>query len=365
MPATAADESQIGSTVWGTEVSGMNSATEQPNRLWQGSKRICLASWDWSLHYGTIVAKATWVALCWLVARFIAMLPVIRAFAYRLVTPISRLVFLVTGLTWRVRIVSGQQHLLSADDEGTPLTAALLDGRHLPFIWWRALHEDWSPWRALIDKEWYRRWFRHLWDRYHVHYAKDASRQTSLLRLLDSAERELEPVSLSVDCQRRGHLDHLVTEVIGAAGATLIPVACSARPAWLFRQSPNHQLIPPPFATIHLAVGEPITFDPADPETSGQSLIDELVELQGYLDHLAHLRDPDGLRELDPEPPAEISDVLKVPDDLRQPTVEATATDEAATGPQDDAPPAAAEPPDAQGQDPAVDRSDQQQDGKG
>lgn len=232
-----------------------------------------------------------WLVGSWLLDHLIAMLPVIRGFLYWTVPHLARLAFLPSALTWRVRVHGGHDHLVEALDATEGHVALFADGRRLPFIW-RMTEARFDPCKDLISRRWYGEWLTHVMERLTLVLARTPQqRAQALARRLDKVVgRRPAGVPMSYDARQRGSTDPEVVAFARHAGCALLPVACAATPAWIFRRSPQRMMIPPPFATIHLVIGAPLRVGPdGDGVLLAERIAGEMQELQRYCDRIARL----------------------------------------------------------------------------
>jgi lysophospholipid acyltransferase (LPLAT)-like uncharacterized protein len=107
---------------------------------------------------------------------------------------------------------------------------------------------------------------------------------------------------LAIDGSRgpRGRAQGGIIALAQRTGGSLLPVAASARPAWIFRKAWDRTLLPLPFSRVEVVFGEPFTV-PArlrapEMEHWRSELEERMVALQERADALAGLVDDAPIR---------------------------------------------------------------------
>ena len=244
--------------------------------VWIWDRCVIIAAWlaDVTVYYGGILLGWLSLALSWLVARIVAMMPFVRRFIYWLTPYVVQTLFIPIAGSWRVRIVSGHHHLLTSQDERQGFITAVHHGRNLPGLW-PAVIGDHQPWQGL----WPRRWWRLVIGRIVGYLGRLGSRRAQRLSraLHDLRRRPQAGLLLPFDSGVYGHCGDEIIAMARTAGVPVLPMACAATPAHCFSKSWDRLMIPLPFATIQVAFGPPVDVG------SHHDAVDVAIELEDIM----------------------------------------------------------------------------------
>lgn len=163
------------------------------------------------------------------------------------------------GCTWRIR-VSGLRHLRAARAAGTPVIGAGLHARSLPMAYAfnrPALRPCVSLSSSSRDGQMMARVLRGMGMAV-VGGSSGSDGARGFIALVRHLRQHPEQIaSILVDGGRgpRGHCKAGVVQLAQRTGGLVLPVVLSASPALIAHRSWDRQVLPLPFARIHIAVG--------------------------------------------------------------------------------------------------------------
>ncbi len=217
--------------------------------------------------------------------------------------PLVLLLIRFLGISWRFRETHGE-HLRSALESERPVVGAFLHGRLFQILYYMSRPQR-GRWMAMCSKSLDGEAMTKVEKALGYEVVRGSSNVGGFEALVEMIRRVRKDPGLgsclAVDGSQgpRGIVQSGVISLAQRTGGSILPVASSAKPAFVFQRSWDRTALPLPFAKVHVVYGEPIEVPPKlrPPETEAirKRLEETLHALQREADALSGFSDPEAL----------------------------------------------------------------------
>ncbi len=237
--------------------------------------------------------------------------PLLKRVLMRSVVPVLALALIrFLDATWRYR-ETGREHIESGLASPKPLVGAFLHGRTFALLRFVSRPRN-GRWLAMCSKSLDGDAMARVEEGLGLEVARGSSGRGGLDAIIDMIRRVRASPGLgsclAVDGSRgpRGHVQGGIISLAQRTGGLILPVAASARPAYVFRKTWDRTLLPLPFARVDIVYGELVEVPPKlrSPEFKRlrAEIEERMVALQARADELSGFSDVEPVRTPLPNP---------------------------------------------------------------
>jgi lysophospholipid acyltransferase (LPLAT)-like uncharacterized protein len=230
---------------------------------------------------------------------------VIREYAMRrLLPPVMLQLYRAVGATWRYQ-AHNEQRLRECVSGGNAVVGAFLHARTFPLLYFFS-RPGRGRWVLMCSQSRDGDAIAYVEHRLGFELVRGSSGRGGARALVALIKKQRNDPALSAGLAIDGSRGPRGVAQVGAlalaqkTGGMVLPIAASTRQSWVYRRSWDRLVLPRPFATIHVNIGEPIRVpreaDAAALETLRLQLELAVLTLNGETDTLAGFRDSKPLR---------------------------------------------------------------------
>lgn len=239
--------------------------------------------------------------------------PIRTAFMQKVVPALALLSIRILDATWRYR-ETGRDNFDTCRETGRPVVGAFLHGRIFLLLRYMSRPRN-GRWLSMCSKSLDGDAMAEIETRLGYEVVRGSSGRDGLQAAVDMirrirADKNLN-ACLAVDGSRgpRGRVQGGIVALAQRTGGIILPVASSARPAYIFKKAWDRTILPWPFARVEIVYGTPMELPSRlrglELAELSSELEARLVELQEKADHLSGFSDPEPIQAPLPEPQPE------------------------------------------------------------